>query len=251
MLVLRDADLDRAAEGAVRACFSQRRPAVRLDGAALRRRPALRRVRRRAFLDRVKRSGCRPGLGLDVDMGSLISQAQLDTRHRHVDDAVAKGAVVLAGGKARPDIGPLFYEPTVLTGRDAGDGVLRRRDVRAGGVGLPVRRRGRGDPARQRLGVRAERERLDPGRAGAAARSRAQIEAGTVNVNEAYGAAFGSIDAPMGGMRSPGSAAARAPRASPVHRAAGGRDPAGAPDRGLARDLRRDVRRSMTGALRG
>lgn len=33
----------------------------------------------------------------------------------HVDDATAKGAKVIAGGKARPDIGPLFYEPTVLT----------------------------------------------------------------------------------------------------------------------------------------
>ena len=33
----------------------------------------------------------------------------------HVEDAKAKGAKVIAGGKARPDIGPLFYEPTVLT----------------------------------------------------------------------------------------------------------------------------------------
>ncbi len=32
----------------------------------------------------------------------------------HVDDAVAKGARVVAGGKARPEIGPFFYEPTVL-----------------------------------------------------------------------------------------------------------------------------------------
>lgn len=50
-----------------------------------------------------------------VDMGSLISEAQLKTVSGHVDDATAKGAKVIAGGKARPDIGPLFYEPTVLT----------------------------------------------------------------------------------------------------------------------------------------
>ena len=31
-----------------------------------------------------------------------------------------------------------------------------------------------------------------------------QIRCGTVNVNEAYGATFGSIDAPMGGMKSSG-----------------------------------------------
>jgi succinate-semialdehyde dehydrogenase / glutarate-semialdehyde dehydrogenase len=32
----------------------------------------------------------------------------------------------------------------------------------------------------------------------------AQLTAGTVNVNEAYGATFGSIDTPMGGMRASG-----------------------------------------------
>ena len=30
-------------------------------------------------------------------------------------DAVARGATVLAGGNARPDLGPLFFEPTVLS----------------------------------------------------------------------------------------------------------------------------------------
>ena len=33
-------------------------------------------------------------------------------------DAVEKGAQVLAGGRRRPDLGPLFYEPTILTGVD-------------------------------------------------------------------------------------------------------------------------------------
>ena len=46
ILVLRDADLERAAEGAVRACVLQRRPALRVDGADVRRRPGLRPVRR-------------------------------------------------------------------------------------------------------------------------------------------------------------------------------------------------------------
>ena len=58
------------------------------------------------------------GASLDwgVDMGSLISQDQLDTVVRHVEDAVAKGARVLTGGKARPDLGPYFFEPTILEG---------------------------------------------------------------------------------------------------------------------------------------
>ena len=49
-------------------------------------------------------------------MGSLISQDQLDTVTAHVEDAVSKGATVLAGGRARPDLGPYFYEPTILEG---------------------------------------------------------------------------------------------------------------------------------------
>ena len=58
----------------------------------------------------------RPGIEWGADMGSLISQDQLDTVTAHVEDAVAKGATVLAGGKARPDLGPYFYEPTILEG---------------------------------------------------------------------------------------------------------------------------------------
>ena len=49
-------------------------------------------------------------------MGTLISADQLETVTAHVDDAVAKGARVLAGGRARPDLGPYFYEPTILEG---------------------------------------------------------------------------------------------------------------------------------------
>ena len=55
-----------------------------------------------------------PGDDWSIDMGSLVSQRQLDAVSAHVDEAVAKGARVLAGGRARPDLGPYFYEPTVL-----------------------------------------------------------------------------------------------------------------------------------------
>jgi acyl-CoA reductase-like NAD-dependent aldehyde dehydrogenase len=33
----------------------------------------------------------------------------------HVRDSVAKGAAVVTGGRRRPGLGPLFYEPTILT----------------------------------------------------------------------------------------------------------------------------------------
>jgi aldehyde dehydrogenase (NAD+)/succinate-semialdehyde dehydrogenase/glutarate-semialdehyde dehydrogenase len=54
------------------------------------------------------------GLDFDAEMGSLTFKRQLDAVTRHVDQAVKEGATVLAGGKARPDVGPLVYEPTIL-----------------------------------------------------------------------------------------------------------------------------------------
>src|SRR5205807_1981358 len=55
-------------------------------------------------------------LAYGADMGSLAGERQLETVTRHVGEAVSKGAKVLAGGRPRPDIGPLFYEPTILDG---------------------------------------------------------------------------------------------------------------------------------------
>jgi succinate-semialdehyde dehydrogenase / glutarate-semialdehyde dehydrogenase len=47
-------------------------------------------------------------------VGALASKAQLDKMTEHVADALSKGARLVAGGKARPELGPFFYEPTVL-----------------------------------------------------------------------------------------------------------------------------------------
>ena len=113
--MLRDADLDRAAEGAVRASFSN---AGQLC-VSMERMFVADQVYDRfrdKFVERTKAMALRPGIEWGSDMGSLISQDQLDTVVAHVDDAVAKGATVLAGGKPRPDLGPYFYEPTILEG---------------------------------------------------------------------------------------------------------------------------------------
>ena len=115
MIVLDDVDPVKAAADAAYACFSSCRPALRLDRAHLRparRRPAF----TAAFAARV--AVLRAGLDLRLlgtDVGSLTSAAQLARVQAHVEDAVAKGATVLAGGQARPDLGPFFFEPTVLT----------------------------------------------------------------------------------------------------------------------------------------
>ena len=48
-----------------------------------------------------------------IDMGSLTAHRQLQSVRSHIDDALARGATLLAGGHPREDLGPLFHEPTV------------------------------------------------------------------------------------------------------------------------------------------
>lgn len=54
------------------------------------------------------------GIRLGEDMGPLVADFQLARVVAHVEDARTKGALVATGGKKREDLGPLFYEPTVL-----------------------------------------------------------------------------------------------------------------------------------------
>lgn len=56
------------------------------------------------------------GNGFDdgVVIGPLVEAAAVDKVEEHVQDAVAKGAKVAAGG-SRSNLGDLFYQPTVLT----------------------------------------------------------------------------------------------------------------------------------------
>ena len=58
------------------------------------------------------------GNGFDdgVNQGPLIETAAVEKVQRHVDDAVAKGGRVVAGGKA---LGGLFFEPTVIADASA------------------------------------------------------------------------------------------------------------------------------------
>jgi succinate-semialdehyde dehydrogenase/glutarate-semialdehyde dehydrogenase len=49
----------------------------------------------------------------DVQQGPLINQEAVDKVTEHVEDAVAKGARVITGGKSH-ELGGLFYQPTVI-----------------------------------------------------------------------------------------------------------------------------------------
>ena len=87
-------------------------------------------------------------------MGSLIADKQLKTVADTSTTRWPRGRRVLAGGKARPDIGPYFYEPTILTG--VHDGMAAFADETFGPVVslYRVADRGRGDRAGQRQCLR-------------------------------------------------------------------------------------------------
>ena len=52
-------------------------------------------------------------------IGPMINGRALEKIERHVQDAIAKGAKVLTGGKRLPELGATYYAPTVLSGADA------------------------------------------------------------------------------------------------------------------------------------
>ncbi|GAB7006139.1 succinic semialdehyde dehydrogenase [Nocardioides sp. AN3] len=202
MLVLADADIERAAEGAVRAVFSNAgQLCVSIERLFVADALYDRFVDR--LVSRVEALSLGAGLSWDIDMGPLVSQDQLDRVTAHVEDAIDKGARVLTGGRARPDLAPYFFEPTVLEGVTPEMTCFGQETFgpvvslyRFGDEADAIARANEGE-----YGLNASIYSQDGARARGIAR---QVKAGTVNVNEAFGATFASLAAPMGGMRSSG-----------------------------------------------
>ncbi|MGB1286183.1 MAG: succinic semialdehyde dehydrogenase [Aggregatilineales bacterium] len=65
------------------------------------------------------------GDGMDVHMGSMTNEREIERTEQHIADAVQKGAKVIHGGNRRPDLGPLFFEPTVLIDVDHSMDIMR------------------------------------------------------------------------------------------------------------------------------
>jgi succinate-semialdehyde dehydrogenase / glutarate-semialdehyde dehydrogenase len=116
-IVFDDADLDRAVEGAIackfrnagQTCVCTNRIYVQAGVFD-------------AFAERYAAATAKLKVGAGLESGTtvgpLIDEAAVEKVEEHVEDAVAKGAKVVAGGR-RHARGGLFYEPTVLAGCDA------------------------------------------------------------------------------------------------------------------------------------
>ncbi|MGW2561026.1 succinic semialdehyde dehydrogenase [Streptomyces sp. NPDC001514] len=202
MLVLHDADIDKAAAGAVRACFSSAgQLCISIERLYVHESVADAFLERFAARTKAMRLG--NSLAYGADMGSLVGERQLETVKRHVEEAVSKGATLVAGGVHRTDIGPLFYEPTILDGVEAPMAVCAEETF--GPVVSIYRFKDEDDVIEQAnatpYGLNSSVWTKDGKRGHAVA---ARLRTGTVNINEGYAPAYGSVQSPMGGMKDSG-----------------------------------------------
>jgi succinate-semialdehyde dehydrogenase/glutarate-semialdehyde dehydrogenase len=118
MIVLADADLEVASSAAVwgsytncgQVCLSVERLFV--EQAAAEKFMAL-------CVEKTKTLRIGPGSDPATDVGPLIRPQHVQRMSDLVRDAVSRGAKVLCGGNSRPDLGPNFFEPTVIAGVDS------------------------------------------------------------------------------------------------------------------------------------
>ena len=203
MIVLSDADVERAANAAVfysmqnggQTCISIERVYVEA--------PVYDEfVAKVGEKVRALRQGAPTGPGT-VDVGAVTFPPQLDVVSGHVDDAREHGAKVLVGGHARGGEGQgRFYEPTVLVDVDHSMEAMTEETF---GPTLPIMRVSDTEEAIRLAndspyGLAASVWGKDVTRAEAVAR---RVEAGAVCVNDAQ-VNYLALELPMGGWKTSG-----------------------------------------------
>lgn len=201
MIVLADANLERAAGAAVwgsmtnsgQACVAVERVYVEA--------PVYDR-----FVDlvtekvRALRQGMDAPGSFSCDIGAMVTAGQVDIVENHVNDAVAKGARVLVGGRRGPR--GQFFEPTVLVDVDHTMTCMREETF---GPTVAIMKVADADEAvalanDSDYGLSSSLWTDDPAKADRLSR---RIEAGSVSVNNALVATF-QLPIPMGGWKQSG-----------------------------------------------
>ena len=198
MIVLEDADVDLAAHAAVwGAMFNAGQTCVSVERVYV-----LEQVYDQ-FVDAVVRAvgELKMGAGEGFDVGAMIDDSQVAVTERHVDDALAKGAKAVVGGKRGSGPGS-FYEPTVLVDVDHSMACMTEETF---GPTLPIMKVASVDEAIRLAndspyGLSAAVFSKDTERAEAVA---LQLDCGGVNINDVISNLM-CTTAPMGGWKTSG-----------------------------------------------
>jgi acyl-CoA reductase-like NAD-dependent aldehyde dehydrogenase len=200
MIVLRDADLARAAGACVwgalmnggQTCTSIERVYVEAPVYQL-------------FVDAVaaKVRALRQGPSeQEVDLGSMTSEAQLHKIEAQVADAVARGAKAIVGGRRNPSFEGLYYEPTVLVDVDPSMAIVKEETF---GPVIPILKVKDAEEALRMAndspyGLSGSIFSASPGEA---RRLAERLQSGSVCINDAL-VNFIIPEAPMGGIKDSG-----------------------------------------------
>ena len=200
MIVLKDADLERAANACVwgalmnsgQVCTSIERIYVE--------EPVY-----DAFVEHIVervRSLRQGGSADEVELGSMTSKEQLRKVEAQVEDAVNKGAKILCGGRRNPNFTGLYYEPTVMVDVDHRMDIMKEETF---GPVIPIMRVQDPDEAVRlandsRYGLDGSVFTRDRNRGRLVAE---KIQAGSVCINDSL-VNFIIPDAPMGGIKESG-----------------------------------------------
>ncbi|MFZ1382286.1 MAG: succinic semialdehyde dehydrogenase [Scrofimicrobium sp.] len=138
-----------------------------------------------------------------TDYGPLVDAAQFLKVSEQVQDAVAKGATVLTGGVPLPSLGPTGYAPTVLT--DVTESMEIYAEETFGAVVSLYRWRDIDEVIDEAndssYGLNGS---IWCGDRSVAMKVAGLLEVGSVSINEAYGATWGAMTAPIGGFKESG-----------------------------------------------
>ncbi|MFC4712720.1 NAD-dependent succinate-semialdehyde dehydrogenase [Planococcus dechangensis] len=119
IIVLDDADLDKAVKGVMASKFRNAGQTCVCGNRIYVQESIV-----DAFSEKLQKAAgqLKVGNGLEegVDIGPLVDKDGYEKVERHVKDAVEKGAKVLVGGDGKAENDAYFYNPTVLTGANEG-----------------------------------------------------------------------------------------------------------------------------------
>ena len=201
MIVLEGANVKRAAEIAIAGAFgSAGQLCVSIERVFVPNRM------KQEFLEEIAKrtNSLKVGRSSDfsMDIGSLGGYNQLQRVMGYVDDAVATGATVVAGGKQLTELGPYFYAPTVVTNVNPNARMYAQEvfgpviDVEGyEDLDAAITMANDTDYGLNASVVGNEREAL---------RVAEKLNAGSVNINEGFRASFASMESPMGGTKASG-----------------------------------------------